>query len=185
MDGEVKIEFPNEPVEIYNVVTRKYSTTDIIWPGGEWDNEPDIIFWIDRDPDRYCVALRNPQFGNWNGYVQIVDGCNDMKEDDVNVHGGITYSGELPLGDRAMYDHIYVNIGIMEPNTFVGFDCNHIYDFSPGFSVSPWTSMDMKSARAEGIYRNKEYIKKEIKKLSDQLYCPGCKEEKYDCPVHG
>lgn len=40
------------------------------WPRGEWDNEPDKVYWIDNETGLPCLIIRGP-VGSLNGYVGV------------------------------------------------------------------------------------------------------------------
>lgn len=102
------------------------------WPKGSWDNEPDKAQWLDRT-GLPCLAVRN-RFGNWCGYVGIPESHPLYGKDysdlyDLNVHGGLTFSDGCHPGGHICH--------VPEPDEpddvwWLGFDCGHGGDFSPG-----------------------------------------------------
>ncbi|WEV36242.1 hypothetical protein [Lactobacillus sp. ESL0677] len=100
-----------------------------------------------------CEIWEHPTFKILCGYVMIpknnkLFGKDYMDNDfpNLDVHGGITYVD---------YDQ--------ENNWWIGFDCNHLDDYS---AISPF-----------GTYKDKNFITNELKKLVDQVL----KYEKISC----
>lgn len=122
------------------------------WGSGPWDGEPDREDWTDETTGYPCVALRT-DLGNWCGYVGLPNvvsffGVHHDELYDIEVHGGLTFSGAF---------HDYANVW------FFGFDCNHGFDFAP-FSLSWGQAKDFNS------YRTLPYVKAQVKKLAEQLH---------------
>jgi hypothetical protein len=88
-------------------------------------------------------------FGIWCGYVGVQKGHSAYAAHydnvDVDVHGGLTFSGRLPY---------------VKPNDiwWLGFDCGHFDDFIPGLTGLPgrnrWTLSE---------------VRDEVEKLAAQL----------------
>src|SRR5881397_2025724 len=101
------------------------------WGSGPWQAEPDHVEWIDEATDMPCIANRNMILGHWNGYVAIPPGHPYLENKvDVKVHGGITFRG--PCNKK---------VGICseqarEDIEFIGFDCGHCFDLSPGMEAN-------------------------------------------------
>lgn len=91
---------------------------------------------------------RHPRLLHLCGYVKVPKESSlfgkDMFDIDVDVHGGVTYARD------------------MEKNEWwVGFDCAHLYDITPGLSEHfPY----------DAEYRDMEYVKRECNKLAEQIY---------------
>ena len=87
------------------------------------------------------------------GYVGVPKGhplykknYKDNKFPDLNVHGGVTFTGFLsPVSGKEFW--------------FIGFDCAHAFDIISKFDIQ------LKS----NIYRDMDYVSKEIKKLAKQI----------------
>ena len=102
------------------------------WPPGEWDNEPDLIEWRDADTGYPCLIVRGP-VGSLCGYVGVPEGHpahgKNYNEVDgrVPAHGGLTYS------DTCVGHICHVpQPGESDTVWWLGFDCAHSGDVSPG-----------------------------------------------------
>lgn len=129
------------------------------WGPGPWQEEPaDKMQWVDAATGLPCLAVRGP-FGAWCGYVGMtpdhplygVDynacarrpmpcakpwGCGHTPEDLLEVHGGLTFSGECR---EAQDDHGICHIVAPGEETQVwwfGFDTAHSQDYAPGLMAS-------------------------------------------------
>lgn len=91
------------------------------WPAGPWDDEPDEKWWpVDPLTGVQRYALRNPEQGNWCGYVKLparhpLVGVDTRDLGHLACHGGITWSAQDPDGGWS-----------------IGFDCGHAHDIAPG-----------------------------------------------------
>jgi hypothetical protein len=120
------------------------------WGVGPWNNEPDRFDFTHADFP--CFILRNC-IGNWCGYVGVPPGhkyysVSYEELPDMNVHGGLTYSGQCdpPIchdGNEAVW--------------WFGFDTAHFKDLSPGYTFD------------KGTYRTMQYTVEETKCLAEQL----------------
>jgi hypothetical protein len=135
-------------------LTHDYDKTR--WPRGPWDTEPDRV-----DFDHLglpCFLLRNTM-GAWCGYAGVPPAhpfsglpYDDMNEA-VNVHGGLTYSGECdpPLchaGDEAVW--------------WFGFDTAHAWDLVPALRFH--LAVDCGE-----VYRSVDYAMRQTRLLAEQL----------------
>jgi len=68
----------------------------------------------------------------------------------LDVHGGITWGPEFRIGCPVS------QFEIIKPLTWIGFDCNHSCDWTPG---SP-----------SGEYRTMDYVKQECNRVVDDYY---------------
>lgn len=112
-----------------------------------------------------CVMMRMEDVGHWCGYVGVPkdsrlhgknyytfseseNGISGLEKaiNDIEVHGGLTFSGERIANDATWY---------------FGFDCAHACDLCP---FNKFTIGGLK-----GTYRDKEYVIEECKKLAKQL----------------
>lgn len=134
------------------------------WGSGPWDNEPDRVEWARSG--RPCILLRQHISGHWCGYVAVDPGhpchgkgCDDRAMADLVVHGSITYA-------RGCAGHVCHVAKPGEPDDvwWLGFDCAHYGDFSPGRSRFGWQM-------PHGLHRYKTlaYAKSETERLADQL----------------
>jgi hypothetical protein len=101
-----------------------------------------------------CLMRRNMQFGTWCGYVGIPSDHplfkkKDLDELNLDVHGGITWSDFLEDENDGLY--------------YIGFDCAHYLD------VIPFMYMHVPTFTNEGIYRDADYVRQEIRNLVDQI----------------
>lgn len=119
---------------------------------GPWWGEPDRVDWIDPGSGLPCRARRGP-FGAWCGYVGLLPGHPwydvDYDDLDVEVHGGLTFGGRLSDAPEAM--------------RWVGFDCAHAGDYTPGLVAKGFPSYPGE------VYRDLAYVEAEIRKLAEQL----------------
>lgn len=81
-----------------------------------------------------CRVLRMPITGHY--------GIDYGSLDSVEVHGGLTYSGEMPDSDKWWF----------------GFDCAHYGDHVPFCSLV-----------GREVYRDMRYVTEELKSLVDQI----------------
>lgn len=157
------------------------------WPKGPWDDEPDILEWIDEDSGLNCKMLRGPG-GHWCGYVGVPKGhpAFGMSYDpieyetipepvefwrrhvtkrveyavrELEAHGGLTYAATE-------------NDGLH----WFGFDCAHSDDLCPAYE-STWASLKkhglslrgMRLTFDEAVYRDLKFVKNECRELAAQL----------------
>lgn len=159
------------------------------WEQGPWDDEPDVAVWMDRSTHLPCVALRHGDFGNFCGYV-IVAELEDIYKDVVpgegrevaepeysySVHGGVTYScHEWPTHEpqriekllREAYNVAYVDDMLKQRLYWIGFDCAHHGDYSPGIEakISSWARIS-----SSHNYKTMSYVVAECTSLARQIY---------------
>lgn len=138
---------------------------------GPWDQESDELDWMDGRTGYHCCVLRVPGSGHLCGYVQVPQGHPlhgvgygaqitkkqpralfdgwFLIDDDYesvgslfDVHGGITFDGDLTDRDGHWF----------------GFDCAHSGDLCPKYDIG-----------RDGIYRDIAYVKRECASLAKQL----------------
>ena len=75
------------------------------WADGPWNEEPDLVEWIDPTTGYPCLIIREDSLGQLNGYVALPlrhplygVGYDDLdegvdEEHALSVHGGVTYAG--------------------------------------------------------------------------------------------
>src|SRR5690606_23019639 len=100
---------------------------------GPWQDEPDRVEWRHASGVA-LLAVRN-HFGSWCGYVGLAPGHRYYRATtddagDLHVHGGVTYADEC----RLLICH-EPEPGEADELHWLGFDCCHAFDFSPGFAV--------------------------------------------------
>jgi hypothetical protein len=135
---------------------------------GPWDAEPDKAQWTDPDTGLPCLAVRHRTSGHWCGYVGVSSehprhGVSYDEMYDLNVHGGPTFSGPCDLSDDEREGICHVSDeGELDDVWWVGFDCAHGGDLSPGM-------IQYGSMFSSGTYRSLEYVKAECALLASQL----------------
>jgi hypothetical protein len=132
------------------------------WKSGEWDNEPDILRWLDAVTNLPCVARRGPS-GHWCGYVGVAKdhpsygkGYDDV---DVEVHGGLTYAEAC---DEVQDGVCHLPEGADDVRWWFGFDCAHLGDESPRRD-------GIRFHEYHEVYRTLDYVKGECSHLALQL----------------
>ena len=147
---------------------------------GPWDNEPeDRIEW--RSEKGTPLLMVRAPLGHWCGYVGVDKShpfhgihYNDMHFD---CHGGLTYTEEC----QGPVCHV-AKEGESDDVWWIGFDCAHAGDVSPGLSAPPMpyslTSRRDFSSIHDGTYRDKDYVKEQVEHLCKQIEeaanCEGC-----------
>ena len=180
-------EAPPMPEEL-----REYKIDRTGWEPGPWDNEPDRIEW--RSPDGVaCLMVRN-RFGNWCGYAAVPPGHpwyeKDHDEVEAHAHGGLTYASFCQT-DGGPICHI-AQPGEPERVWWLGFDCGHAFDYSPGLRANTTRAaralgprLTLESFRDEpynhvkaltanplemrDIYRDATYVREEVEGLARQI----------------
>lgn len=102
------------------------------------------------------IIARNVELGHLCGYVEVKDknlkrlvkkhGYDARTIYELNVHGGVTYAGEVGR------------------KVFIGFDCAHFNDFVPLLLVDGY-----EGSGAIENYRDAKFVRKECKNLIKQL----------------
>lgn len=149
------------------ITTHKIDRTG--WPSGPWDNEPDRLDFIHVGFS--CMMLRTPD-GHWCGYVGVpeehptfmkdLSSYDDTTQIDLSVHGGVTYTS-LCAG---VICHVPA-VGMPDKVWWIGFDCAHSEDWSPGGYCLSF---------GHPSYKTMEYVKAEVISLAEQLREIGSKE---------
>jgi len=145
------------------------------WGDGPWQNEPDKIQWLDEATGLPCLIVRGPQ-GSLCGYVGVSEGHpsfqSRISDVDVEVHGGLTFADFCSTDPR----HEQGICHVVEPGEndrvwWLGFDCAHAWDLSPGMNAR------MRDIRLripdphdrQEVYRDIEYVKQQTRELAAQL----------------
>lgn len=156
------------------------------WGPGPWQDEPDRIEW--RSHGLPCL-MRRTELGIWCGYVAVPPGHplhgKDMSDERVSAldaHGGITYAD----GCRGDICH-EPQEGEPADVYWLGFDCAHAWDYSPGLAKT------LREAKAyfvaehpglqelvgpefpRGVYRDEAYVRAECESLAAQLMAAGAR----------
>lgn len=152
--------------------TKIYYTIDQTaqgWPTGPWGGEPDKVQWPDTSTSLPCLAVRNPILGYWCGYVGMPPGhplhgtYHDADNLDVNVHGGLIFSGESDPRRDETRDICHIPAtGEPDDIWWFGFNCAHDFDTCPGSPSSRWILGD-------GFYRTLHYVQQQCARLAAQL----------------
>lgn len=132
------------------------------WPSGPWQDEPDRVEWEENGYP--CLALRNPSWGVWCGYVAVPSGhpwhgkgCDDVP---AEVHGRLTYADSCMEDVRPLRERV-CHAG-PEGVWWLGFDCAHCWDVIPAFGLGPaWVSESMS-------YKPLPYVLDQIRSLREQ-----------------
>ena len=149
------------------------------WGDGPWESEPDEKRWKDWETGYQCLILRGP-VGALCGYVgvpldhpavgksyystdfdidEIITGGAiekakiQKKINEIEVHGGLTYSGQSVPRDKDFY--------------WFGFDCAHSGDFCP--AIARVTHFDGVPYDSGDIYRDFAYVESQCTLLAKQL----------------
>jgi hypothetical protein len=161
---------------------KQWTTVDKTgWGEGAWQSEPDKISWTDAATDLPCLMVRN-RAGAWCGYVGVDPSHSyhsvDYADVDINVHGGLTYSG-LCDPDATEEEGI---CHIPEPGKshdiwWFGFDCLHFQDIGPVYEMfdnqrraeDPTWPVKPASLRVYESYKTQAYVEAQIAHLAHQL----------------
>lgn len=136
-------------------MTAKKETFDKVdrtkFGSGPWDDEPDLIEWIDPATSRQC-RIERPPLGHLCGYVAVAKDHSWFEVDDCRVephpevHGGLTYSDHKD-GDSSLW--------------WLGFDCAHLGDLVPASRV-------FHELRGE-TYKDIAFVTGECERLARQI----------------
>lgn len=135
------------------------------WARGPWSCESDRLQWR-TEAGLTGLVVRN-DLGALCGYVAVPSGHplhgKDYGDVAVEVHGGLTYSGECS-------GHICHEPGPGESDDvwWLGFDCAHAGDLYPSMTRYAW------SWPATGhVYRDIRFVCDEVERLAQQLSSRG------------
>ena len=140
------------------------------WGPGPWQDEPDKEQWADEATGFACLIKRN-RLGALCGYVGIPEGHpwhgKDYDEVPAEAHGGLTYASlcqEGPEGETIC--HVPAP-GKPEPLWWLGFDCAHAWDLSPGLDAMH-KERGWSYAEIGETYKTVAYVKAECAQLAGQ-----------------
>lgn len=152
---------------------------DTPWPAGPWDTEPDRLEWRLPDlPEHPLLIVRGPN-GSLCGYAGVAPGhpAHGKGYDDVevDVHGGLTYAA----GCSGHICHVPAP-GEPDDIWWLGFDCTHAGDYSPGLQATiarasgqqmapPYVDPPLEAPWHIDRYRDIDYVKFEVESLARQL----------------
>lgn len=132
---------------------------------GPWDHEPDKIQWSDDATGLPCLIVRGP-LGALCGYVGVPEGHPwygvEFSAVNAEVHGGLTYSSPCQHGGKICH--------VPEPGEpdnvwWLGFDCAHLGDLTPGAYLD------------DGTYRDVGYVTRETAHLAQQAQLAALEDE--------
>lgn len=139
------------------------------WDRGPWDNEPDKVQWRDDATGLPCLIVRGPM-GGWCGYVGVPEGHpwhgKGYDECPANVHGGLTFASACSHGDQDKSICHVPAPGESDNVWWLGFDCAHFMDLSPGMTAYRAVSPRL---RNPGTYRDSQYVMDEVRDLAAQV----------------
>ena len=153
---------------------RTYTTVDKSeWGDGPWQDEPDKVQWKDEATGLPCLAKRHGRAGHWCGYVGVPEGHPAFGKDydDVRVatddgwpdaHGGLTYAAHCQEGDEAEAICHIPDPGEPDHVWWLGFDCAHSGDLSPGLESRFKSSLP-------SVYRDMLYVTVQCERLAEQI----------------
>jgi len=140
--------------------TLEYTYVDkSTWTDGPWKDEIDKRQWSDEETGLPCLIVRN-SMGALCGYVGVQPGHPVYEQrytsvQDVQVHGGLTFSGRSNCCERS----IVVEPGESDDVWWLGFDCSHLGDITP---------MRL-SCYSDEHYRDIDYVARECRSMAKQL----------------
>jgi hypothetical protein len=166
---------------------KEYRTVDkSSWGGGPWENEPDKIQWTDGETGLPCLAVRQPEWGHWCGYVGVSsshpwhrkdygacalatkckdDYCQHSPGYILEAHGGITYANECADGPEERAVCHVPKEGEPDDIWWFGFDCAHYGDVLPGRAADPV----YKAMNDCGMYRSLRYVQANCARIAEKL----------------
>lgn len=134
---------------------------------GPWDDEPDKAQWIHEELD--CLIVRGPA-GALCGYVGVPEShpyfdkeYSDLPHEVGEVHGGLTFAARCAQTEDESRHICHTGEVANKLVWWFGFDCNHLYDFAPGYADS------LEFMNEGAIYRNFKYVEGHVNSLAKQL----------------
>jgi hypothetical protein len=139
------------------------------WEPGPWHEELDRYEWK-SEHGFPCLMVRNKR-GHWCGYVGVTPnhpwhGKRSEWESplsEIEVHGGVTYTEECAgqvchVPDPGEPEHLW----------WIGFDCCHAWDYSPGE-----VARDRRLGFNWGVdpdkrYRDADYVRRQCERMARQ-----------------
>lgn len=144
------------------------------WAKGSWNNEPDKVQWSDETTGLPCLAVRHGELGHWCGYVGVNNthpfykqGYNDVS---VDCHGGLTFADSCNGSEHGVC-HV-VEPGEDDHIWWLGFDCAHSGDKSPGMEANmrKWsTGFPYDDYHKDDHYWTLADVQAECKELASQI----------------
>jgi hypothetical protein len=111
----------------------------------------------------FCLIFRNMDLGTLNGYVAVPKNNKFFKKEYFNqneisnleVHGGVTYTGDTIFNSKEI---------LGEELWWIGFDTAHFSD------LVPFQNFEAPPCIRDGEYRNFEYVVEQTKQLAEQIF---------------
>ena len=142
------------------------------WGPGPWQTEPDKIEFRDEETGLPCIIRRN-HYGVLCGYVAVPEDHTafdaSYHDVEVEVHGGLTYSSRCQEENREHGICHTPRPGDPDNVYWLGFDCGHAFDFSPGMAAHERKLNAGHSYFQDGVYRDISYLRQECRNLALQL----------------
>lgn len=141
------------------------------WGAGPWQDEPDKLQWRDEATGLPCLIVRHPSGGHLCGYVGVSADHPYFGKGydlvDVDVHGGLTFADRCQSDGRICH---VVESGEDDNVWWLGFDCAHCWDLSPGFqSTLRAYGLPPRPTDLEDEYRTLDYVRQQCVLLAGQL----------------
>lgn len=131
-------------------------------------DEPDVIVWVDKKTNYFCVICRSHHTYALCGYVGIPKNHKLRKIPyqripEIEVHGGLTFGGKTTVRFHHLMRLLEELVGPKtEAYWSFGFDCAHAGDIMPKLNM-PWGLLD-------ATYKDVGYVRDELLSLAKQLY---------------
>lgn len=120
-----------------------------------------------QDPMR--ELLEDADVNETLGAVLVPDPNYDERLHELRVHGGVTFTGKCQEGREKEGVCHTVEPGEEKDVMWIGFDCCHFDDFSPGIEAH-MKALHGPSVSYEGsTYKTIGFVRKEIRSLAEQL----------------
>lgn len=160
-----------------------------------WLNEPDFKKWIDPTTGLQCAISRNPFTGSLCGYVRVPYGRLRKRLYAFRRNDAGFYILEKHVSRKSRYDHSAIkNIAVHGGLTFcdalhrpkggslgglwIGFDCAHVWDYSPVLSermasiqydLAKGDNGGLRLIESDQVYRDFPYVTNEVEAMAKQL----------------
>lgn len=131
------------------------------WGPGPWQSEPDRVEFVHKGVP--CLLRRHKMMGHWCGYAAVGrehPWYERRMEEEIDVHGGVTY-GDTEAGDE------YRLVGV-KGMWWIGFDCAHLGDVSPGLDALTRSLSGPNPYRSEDTYKDIDAVRAETLHLAEQ-----------------
>lgn len=137
----------------------------LAWGDGPWQSEADALWY--SEGGALAAVLRHPEHGNLCGYVGVPPGhhAHGVGEPDKlpEAHGGVSYTGEMPLLNTALSKKGW---------WWIGFDCGHAGDLIPKIHVGALAQVGMAISNKGNTYRDLRYVLQQVELLRRRLCIP-------------